>query len=189
MKAPTMQSVPARATADKLVRISRAMTWITTVGMGLIVVLMVAGAFIPSWTRNLLLARLGETGAKLPVTPVEQALAGLIIAVPVGVLVWGLWHVRAMFCDFAQGRVFTATVAHHLQRFGVAALAQTLLGPLTATALALALSLGNPPGQRYLVIAFSINDYLALIVGGVLVAVAAAMREAARLADENAGFV
>ena len=38
-------------------------------------------------------------------------------------------------------------------------------------------------------ITFSIHDYYALIVGGVLVAVATVMREAARLADENASFV
>ena len=40
-----------------------------------------------------------------------------------------------------------------------------------------------------LAIAFSINDYFALIVGGVLFAAATVMREAARIADENAGFV
>ena len=104
-------------------------------------------------------------------------------------MVWGLWHVRALFRDFADGRVFTGSAAHHLQRFGVSVLAQGPLGPLTATALGLALSLGNPPGQRYLVLTLSINDYFALIIGGVLVAVAAVMREASRLADENASFV
>ena len=52
-----------------------------------------------------------------------------------------------------------------------------------------ALSLGNPPSQRALTIAFSINDYFALIIGGVLFAAASVMREAAHLADENKGFV
>jgi hypothetical protein len=73
--------------------------------------------------------------------------------------------------------------------FGVAVLAQAPLGPLTATLLALTLSLANPPGQRLLLVSFSLNDYFALIIGGVLVAVATVMREAARLADENASFV
>ncbi len=184
-----MPSSSAPPVPDKLARISRAMEWLTTAGIGLIIALMVLGLFIPSWTRNLLLARLGETGAKLPLTPSDQVLAGLIVAVPVGVIVWGLWHVRGLFRDFARGRVFTTAAAHRLQRFGIAVLAQAPLGPLTATALALALSLGNPPGQRYLVLTLSINDYLALIVGGALVAIASVMREAARLADENAGFV
>jgi hypothetical protein len=35
----------------------------------------------------------------------------------------------------------------------------------------------------------SINDYIALVVGGVLMAMAAVMREAARLAEENASFI
>jgi hypothetical protein len=40
-----------------------------------------------------------------------------------------------------------------------------------------------------LAVAFSIHDYFALIVGGLLLAAASVMRDAARLAEENAGFV
>jgi hypothetical protein len=191
MKEPVMLAQPSEdaSSSARLRRLSRTMQWVTTIGIGLIVVGMGLAVAIPQWSRNLLLARLGETGARLPLTPTDQLIAGLIIAVPVGVMVWGLWHVRALFRDFAGGRVFTGSAAHHLQRFGVSVLAQGPLGPLTATALGLALSLGNPPGQRYLVLTLSINDYFALIIGGVLVAVAAVMREAARLADENASFV
>jgi uncharacterized membrane protein len=191
MKETVMLADPSAETssAARLLRLSRAMQWVTTIGIVLIVAGMGLAVAIPQWSRNLLLARLGETGARLPLTPTDQLIAGLIIAVPVGVMVWGLWHVRALFRDFAGGRVFTGSAAHHLQRFGVSVLAQGPLGPLTATALALALSFGNPPGQRYLVLTLSINDYFAVIIGGVLVAVAAVMREAARLADENASFV
>ena len=173
----------------RLARLSRRMAWVTTVGIVLIVALMGLAFAIPEWSRNLLMSRLGATGAKLPLGPSEQAVLAVIYAVPVGVMVWGLWHVRALFRDFAAGRVFTADAAERLRRFGLSVLLQGPLGPLTATALALVLSLGNPPGQRYLVLTFSINDYVALIVGGVLVAIAAVMREAARLADENASFV
>ena len=38
-------------------------------------------------------------------------------------------------------------------------------------------------------ISFSIHDYYALIIGGVLFAAASIMREAARIVDENASFV
>jgi hypothetical protein len=180
---------PELSAAARLTRLSRTMEWVTVVGMVLIVVGMSAAAIIPAWSRNLLLARLGETGARLPLGPSEQAVAALIFAVPVGLMIWGLWHVRALFRDFARGRVFTGTAARHLQLFGVSVLLQGPLGPLIATALGIALSLGNPPGQRLLVLTLSSNDYFAVIVGGVLVAVAAVMREAARLADENASFV
>ena len=177
------------ASAARLTRMSSTMEWVTTLGIALLVVGMGLAVAIPDWCRNLLLARLGKTGDLLPLTSDYQMIVALVIAVPIGVMVWGLWHVRALFRDFAEGRVFTSNAAHHLQRFGVSVLAQAPLGPLTATALGLALSLGNPPGQRYLVLTLSITDYFALIVGGVLVAIAAVMREATLLADENASFV
>ncbi|KPF95789.1 hypothetical protein IP86_18055 [Rhodopseudomonas sp. AAP120] len=175
--------------AAKLVRLSRAMQWVTTVGIVLIVALIGAAFLVPSWTRNLLLTKLGDIGTRLPLDAGNQALAAVIIAVPVAVMLWGLINVRALFGEFARGQVFTATAGTYLQRFGIAVLAQGALGPITATALALALSLGNPPGQRLLVLTFSSNDYVSVIVGGVLIAVAAVMREATRLADENASFV
>jgi signal transduction histidine kinase len=184
-----MKPSAAAPASDKLARLSRTMEWVTTIGMILIVVLMIVGFFLPSWTRNVLLYKLGATGAELRLDPPNQFLAAAIMAVPVGVMVWGLWHVRALFRDFAQGRAFSSGASRHLQQFGVSVVIQGPLGPLTATALALALTLGNPPGQRLLVLALSVNDYFALIVGGVLVAVAVLMREATRLADENAGFV
>lgn len=186
---PLADDAAVASSQARLARLSRRMAWVTTVGIVLIVVLMGLAFAIPDWSRNLLLNRLGATGAKLPLGPAEQAALAAIYAVPIGVMVWGLWHVRALFRDFAIGRVFTADAAERLRRFGLSVLLQGPLGPLTATALALALSLGNPPGQRYLVLTVSINDYVALIVGGVLVAIAAVMREAARLADENAAFV
>lgn len=175
--------------ATKLVRLSRAMEWMSTIGIVLIVGLIGAVFLVPSWTRNLLLTKLGEIGTRLPLDAGNQALAAVIITVPVAVMLWGLVNVRALFAEFARGQVFTTTAAAYLQRFGIAVLAQGLLGPVTATALALALSLSNPPGQRLLVLTFSSNDYVSVIVGGVLVAVAAVMREAVRLADENASFV
>lgn len=184
-----MSITQSTAAAGRLARLSQAMMWVTTVGIVLIVVLMGLAFMIPEWSRNLLLNRLGATGGKLPLGPTEQVFAAMIFAVPIGVMVWGLWHVRTLFSEFAQGRMFTAAAARHLRQFGVSVLIQGPLGPLTATALGLVLSLGNPPGQRYLVLTLSINDYYALIVGGVLVAVASLVREAARLADENASFV
>jgi hypothetical protein len=184
-----MSSFGSTAGAGRLARLSQAMMWVTTIGIGLIVVLTALGFLIPDWTRNALLARLGQAGSALPLSLSARLVAGAISAVPIGVMLWGLWQVRALFRDFAEGRVFTENDARRLQMFGVAVLAQAPLGPLIGTALALALSLANPPGRRLLVIAFSINDYFALIVGGVLVAVATVMREAARLADENASFV
>ena len=162
---------------------------VTGVGILLIVVLGALAFVIPDWTRNLLLAKLGQVGADLPVTPAARLAAAAVVALPLAVMLYGLAAVRALFREFAQGRVFTERAARHLQTFAVTVLMQAPLGPLTSAGLSVALSLVKEGGEPMHAITFSLNDYFCLIVGGVLFAVARVMREAARLADENASFV
>jgi hypothetical protein len=94
-----------------------------------------------------------------------------------------------MFRAFARGEIFSGYTARQLQIFAATVLLQSPLGPLTAAGLSAALSVGNPPGERALMIAISSNDYYALVIGGVLFAAATLMREGARIAEENASFV
>jgi hypothetical protein len=175
--------------SNRLSRFCRAMKTITTIGIGLIAIAMVAVFFIPDWTRNFLLARLGQAGADLPLTPSRIAIAALITATPVGIMLYGLWQARLLFSGFAEGQVFTLWSVRRLRNLAAAILAQAVLGPLSSTALLLAFTLSNPPGQPHLGIALSSNDYIALIVGGVLLAVAWVMVEATHIADEHASFV
>jgi hypothetical protein len=175
--------------SDRLRRFSKAMAMLTTLGMLLIAIAMIAVFLIPDWTRNLLLARLGQAGHDLSLSPGRVIAAAAITAVPIGALLFGLWQVRALFLNFANSHVFTLTSARLLRDFAGSVLAQAILGPISSTALMLAFTLDNPPGRRELVIALSVHDYLALIVGGVLLAVAWVMVEATRIADENASFV
>jgi hypothetical protein len=174
---------------DRLRRFSKAMAMLTTLGMLSIAAAMIAVFLIPDWTRNLLLARLGQAGQGLSLSPGHLIAAAAITAVPVGVLLFGLWQVRALFLKFADGQVFTLASARLLRNFAGSVLAQAILGPLSSTALMLAFTLNDPPGTRQLVITLSSHDYLALIVGGVLLAVSWVMVEATRIADENASFV
>ena len=174
---------------DRLRRFSTAMAMLTTAGMALIAAAMIAVFLIPDWTRNLLLARLGQAGQGLSLSTGHLVAAAAITAVPVGVLLFGLWQVRVLFLKFADGQVFTLASARLLRNFAGSVLAQAILGPVSSTALMLAFTLNNPPGTRQLVITLSSQDYLALIVGGVLLAVSWVMVEATRIADENASFV
>lgn len=177
------------AALGRLTRLSRVMEIVTSIGITLVAILTVAALLIPDWTRNIALAKLGQAGVALPTTPLGRAAAGFALAIPVGVMIYGLFAARRMFKAFARGEIFTERAARHLQVFAATVLAQAPLGPFTAAGFSAALSLGNPPDERALIIAFSINDYFALIVGGVLLAAATVMREAAHLADENKGFV
>ena len=133
--------------SDRLRRFSKAMAMLTTLGMLLIAVAMIAVFLIPDWTRNLLLARLGQAGHDLSLSPGRLIAAAAITAVPVGVLLFGLWQVRALFLNFVDGHVFTLASARLLRDFAGAVLAQAILGPLSSTALMLAFTLNNPPGS------------------------------------------
>jgi hypothetical protein len=177
------------APLNRLARLSRVMEIMTDLGIVLVLVLTVACFLIPDWSRNLLLAKLGQVGAALPVTPQARLAAALVVAMPVAVMLYGLLNVRALFREFGAGRVFTAQAARHLQLFAATVLAQAPLGPLTSAALSVAVSMADDSGSRLHAITFSLHDYYALIVGGALLAVATVMREAARLSDENASFV
>ena len=173
----------------RLTRLSRTMEIVTVLGIVVIVGSMALAVVIPDWTRNILLAKLGQFGTTLALSPSSQLAVAAVMAVPVGVMVYGLFAVRALFREFARGHVFTERAARQLQTFAVTVLAQAPLGPVTTAGLSVALTMSNPPGQRAVHIALSSNDYFALIVGGVLLAVATVMREAVKIADENAAFV
>jgi hypothetical protein len=179
---------PAHAQA-RLIRLSRAMVWLTTIGIVLIAVLVAVGFAIPDWLQNMVLAKLGQAGLSLTITPLGRVLAALVLAIPVGVMLYGLLAVRRMFVAFTRGDIFNEYTARQLQVFAATVLLQGPLGPLTSTALSAALSVGNPPGNRAIMVAFSTNDYFALIVGGVLLAAATIMREAAQLSEENKSFI
>lgn len=181
--------MPDSADLGRLQRFSRTMAKVTTSGIVTIAALMVLVFLIPDWTRNFLLAKLGQAGADLRLTPDGLAAGAAVTAVPVGILLYGLWQVRALFAEFSRGRIFTTSSARRLRNFAAAILAQAVLGPLSSTGLLLAFSWSNPPFDRHIGIAFSTDDLLALILGGVVLAVASAMAEATRIADEHASFV
>src|SRR5258705_6097671 len=101
--------------SDRLRRFSKAMAMLTTLGMLLIAVAMVLVFLIPDWTKILLLARLGQAGHDLSLSPGSLIAGAAIVAVPVSVLLFGLWQVRALFLNSADGRVFTLASARRLR--------------------------------------------------------------------------
>jgi hypothetical protein len=97
-----------------------------------------------------------------------------------------LWQ---LFGEYGAGRALTQAAQRHLQRLAVVLLAMALLQPVLRAAYSVVLTLGNPPGERRLVIAVGSDDYVALIIGLALLAIATVMRQAVAAAEENRGFV
>ena len=174
---------------DRFIRLAKIMEWVTAIGIVLITVLAVAAVVYADWTRNLALAKLGQAGMTIRITPIGQALAAIVVAIPLAVMLVGLFAVKRMFSDFAHGDILTARAAGHLRTFAATILLQAPLSPLVSAGLSAALTFGDPSGRKAIMIGLSLNDYFALVIGGVLLATATIMREAARVAEENASFV
>lgn len=113
-------------------------------------------------------------------------LASLVSA---GVAIWALWEIWALFGCYARGELLALRPVRHLRRMGLALVALAFAMPISHTLHVLALTLGNPAGQRQISFGLSSQHYLSLLFGLVLLALATVMREAVRLADENAEFV
>ncbi|QCK88095.1 DUF2975 domain-containing protein [Phreatobacter aquaticus] len=181
--------VPSDISEAHQSRLARFMTQVTLAG----IVFAVAGT-LWVWTdralvETLLAPQFGLAGRAVSVTPMVQ-LAGLALsAPPLALLIYMLLQARAVFRGFAVGMRFTDLVATRVSRIGLILVAKGLLAPLWRAAAGVVLTLGNPPGQKILVIAISSDDVLWAIVGALLVAIGWTLREAARIAEEHASFV
>jgi hypothetical protein len=169
-----------------LIRFVRALTLL---GAGTLVLVPAIFWLSPDWVRDAgaALATLGNQ----PIVADERArLIGAAVSTPSVLLgLYGLWQLWRLFGEYGAGRVFAPAAQHHLRRFAVAMLASALLAPLLRAAVGVALTWGNPPGQRMLALTLSWNDYIAILCGAVLLAVAVVMADAVRIAEENEGFV
>jgi len=125
----------------------------------------------------------------LNLSPLTRGLGLAIAALPGSAALLALWQLWSLFGCYARGQIFSAEPVQRLRRMGLALVALAPALPLSHTLSVLALTWQNPPGQRVLVLALAFQHYLALLFGLVLLAMATVMAEAARVAEENAGFV
>ena len=188
-----LSPLPSTALAQRLCRLAR-------VVRGLCVL---AAAVLGAWPLLLLVApdSLGTFGAgQAPgidmryllqgdftlATRIRVAVASLL---PCGLGLAVLWQLWNLFGEYRRGAVFSLRALACLRRFAALLLVLALASPVTQVLLSVAISLDNPPGQRQIVIMLGSSDY-ALVLGAlVFVAIARVMTEAARVAEENEGFV
>lgn len=143
----------------------------------------------PDWVNDAAPAMVGLGGHPMVVDARARLLGGLASLPGVLLGLAALWQLWRLFGEYGAGRVFGAAAQRHLRGFAAALLASALVTPFMRTAVGIALTLGNPPGQKVLAFTLSWNDYLSILCGAVLLAVALVMADAVRLAEDNEGFV
>lgn len=143
----------------------------------------------PSLVESLVAPRLGLAGASLALDGATRLIGFAVSMLPMLVLFYVLHQASALFDGYRLGRVFTAAAPLRLRRIGLGLVALAGLRPVTATLLGLVLTYANAPGQRMLVIGFSLDDVLLALVGGLIVAIGHVMVEANALAEDQRAII
>lgn len=182
--------MPDSFSADGLRRIRRLawiVRWLSLIGaivLGTVPFLFWAQ---PDWVAEVVTQQWGIPKIQLDIGSRLGALAASLL--PAGISVFALSQMWALFGCFARGELLARAPAAHLRRLGLALCLLAAAQPVGRMLSILALTLGNPEGERQLWFGLSSDHYLSLLFGLLLLALAQVLHEAARVADENAEFV
>jgi hypothetical protein len=109
--------------------------------------------------------------------------------VPSAVLLAALYRLWQLFGEYAQARIFSARALACLRGFARWMVVAACVSPIYGTVLSVIGTWENGPGKRELNLQLTSNDYVMLLFGLVILAISSVMAEAARIAEENEGFV
>jgi len=143
----------------------------------------------PDHVNSLIVSRIGIVGVPVNLDGMTRAAGFAVSMVPMLVLFFILHQAYALFDAYRVGNVFSADAPVRLRRIGLGMILLGALRPITLTVLGIVLTIANPPGQRILSVAISIDDYMIAAFGGLILAIGHVMAEAKRLSDENRDFV
>ena len=118
-----------------------------------------------------------------------QVAGGLWTLLPVGIALLALQRLWRLFGEYAQARVFSRRALLSLRDFARCVLAMAFVSPIYGAVLSVIVTFDRKPGTRELNLQFTSGDFTMLLIGAVLLAIASVMAEAARVAEDNAGFV
>lgn len=110
----------------------------------------------------------------------------LVNLLPVGVAMYGMAALRKLFGLYERGIIFSAETVACFRRLGWSVILWVLASTLFQTAASVLFTLGNPPGQKQLVIQFSSNHLAVIIAGGIVILIARIMDQGRMLQDEQA---
>jgi hypothetical protein len=178
-------ALPAQPAAPA--RLGRQIQWLVLLYLGVLLFGLVATTLL--WPTLLAyqpaLARLGIDPGGLDSAGRAAALASLTL--PALPIFYAVAQALGLCGSMRRGALFTPAVPLRLRRMGIALVAAGALQPVGGALLSLVIS--HAVGQHHLAIVLSSDPVGVAVVGAVLIAVAAAAREAVRLADENSRFV
>jgi len=177
---------------DRLARVRRLSWWVRLFCVLGALTVCIAPALLwsqPQWLESVARSSWIRTGAELQLDAGSRFWGWLATCLPGAVLLFALWQVWCLFGYYRRGEILTSAPALHFKRFGAALMVNAAAQSLSLTLGVLALTLGNPVGQRQLVLGLSFEHFSSLGFGLAIWVIGIVMQEAAELAQENAEFV
>ncbi len=171
-------------TAQRIERVSKLMIWVITLGGAAMAVAYSSVWLVPGWLDEVAAQNLLGATATISAGPALRLLAAVIAALPLMLVLYGLWQIRELFRLFGEQRYFSVDGSKRLLRFGAALLLAAPAGIVTRSIVSVLLTMNNPEGSRHLVVQMGSNDYFLVVIGGLLLVVGWVMREAARMQHE-----
>jgi len=129
--------------------------------------------------------------AELPVLPMSDLsgsqliLGALVSLLPLGVTLYGLVTLKALFRLYADAVMFSIDNVKYFRRLGYIFIAWVIANTIFTPLISLVMTYSNPAGERTLVAQFGIVDLFTLIAGGVILVIAWVMNEGGKLKDEQ----
>lgn len=139
----------------------------------------------PTYVESFVVPHLELSAVPVTLTGNTRLLGFLVSMIPLSVLFYALHQAYELFDGFRLGRIFTDDAPIRLRRIGLCMIALAILRPITGTLLGLVLTASNPAGQKVLALGISVDDYMIALFGGLILAIAHVMLEAARMADDH----
>jgi hypothetical protein len=118
-----------------------------------------------------------------------QVVGALFTLIPLTVSLLAMWRLWGVFDEYGQGRVFSQRALWCLRGFARWLMVDAFVSPIYGAALSVIGSWHNGPGKRTLELQVSSSDYIQLLFALVVLAICTVMVEAARVAEDNEGFV
>lgn len=178
-------------------KIRRTCRWVS--GFALILLILIPSFLIYFWIDPLgfpfgpgeILKNLLTAGYVTAATfTLQNKIIGLLIsAIPVAAMIIAGLQIRRLMGMFAAGRYITAESARALRLIAICLMALPFLRILGDTLLILALTLGNPPGDRLLSISLGSDDLIAFLFGLLIWMITRAFEVEQERAEEHAEII
>ncbi len=109
-----------------------------------------------------------------------------ISLIPVSVAMFGAYTLAKLFKLYENAIVFSAENVKHYRALGFIAIFWVIAEFIRIPLASLAISLNNPPGERFITMGLELVDIATLIIGSIIVLISWVMEEGRRLEDEQA---